>query len=264
MRITSCILSFLIHCLILVFSLYPPFDGGRAFIDLDKPVYEVELVRLPQEKPPSRAEKIPDNAPQKPKADTGLKKQVQTRIPKAPPPVKIAQKQKRQPAALKKKEDAPKKAPNTQAPPTPEKVLAEAMADIEKNAKPEKAEEPATPDYLAQALSDVRQDVQKRGPVNPDSSRASNRESLYGGLVKARIKENWRFPGIDDTTALRTEVELQINSDGEIVKSRLVRSSGSPAFDRSVKKAIAETKRLPRPYNTRLRKIVITFHSRDI
>ncbi|MCF8106319.1 MAG: TonB family protein [Desulfohalobiaceae bacterium] len=250
--------------MILVFSLYPPFQGSRSFIDLDKPVYEVELVNFPQKKPTSKAEKIPAKAPEKPKADTGLKKQVQPRIPKAPPPVEIAQKKKKQPAALKKKEDKPRKAPSTQAPPTPEKVLASAMADIEKNAQPEKREEPETPDYLAQALSDIKQDVKQRGPENPGSSGTSTRESLYGGLVEARIKENWRFPGIDDTTPLSAKVELRINSEGKILETTILDSSGRPDFDRSVKKAIAETRILPRPYNQRLQKIVISFHSQEL
>lgn len=270
MRITSCILSFLIHCLILMFSLYPSFHGTRSFIDLDKPVYQVELVRLPERKTPSNLEKMPTKVSENPKPGGALKKRIQAAIPKAPPPVKIARKKKKQAPEPVKRVESPKKKRkhkkplDEQAPPTPDKVLASALAEIKQQATPEKAEEPVTTDHLAQALLDVRQSLKERGLEGSGLVQASQTEAIYGEIVKARIKENWRFPGIDDTSGLQAEVELEINPNGAITKTTILSSSGRPDFDRSVKKAIAETGTLPELKTLRLKTIVITFHSGEL
>jgi colicin import membrane protein len=69
----------------------------------------------------------------------------------------------------------------------------------------------------------------------------------YFSLLKARLKENHEKPsGLSDTLVAR--VEFFVSADGAISKVRIIRSSGSEEFDRSVREALARTKSIgPRP-----------------
>ena len=268
MPIISCILSILVHGLILVFGLYAPFSGHRTYIDLEKPVYEVELVREP---PAPSLKQTEQAASPKPKA-AKLKKKAPPTGPKSAAAVKIARKPKKKPSPenqFKKPEPSPQKPKpdNKKAPepdslaPTPEKVLEEAMADIEKETAEQK-EAPAR-DYLAEAQAEIEQDVQARKSDEAASAQAASSKQFYGGLVQDLIKDHWRFPGVDDSGSLKARVEIRVNADGKIIESTLLDPSGRPDFDRSVLKAIAETKqRLPVPEN--ITTIEVTFHSREI
>mgnify|MGYP006280457445 FL=1 len=268
MPIISCILSILVHGLILVFGFYAPFSGHKTYVDLEKPVYEVELVREP---PPPSLKQTEQAAAPKPKAAT-LKKKAPRIGPKSAAAVKIARKPKKKPSpenqrkkpepSPQKPKSKPKKAPEPETlAPTPEKVLEEAMADIEKETMEQK--EPPARDYLAEAMAAIEQDVQARGSDEAASAQAESSKRFYGSLVKNLIKKQWRFPGVDDSGSLKARVEIQVNADGKIIDSTLLDPSGRPDFDRSVLKAIAETKQaLPVPED--ITTIEVTFHSREI
>lgn len=264
MPILSCILSILVHGLILVFGLYAPFSGHKTYVDLEKPVYEVELVREP---PAPSLKQTEQAAAPKPKAAT-LKKKAPRTGPKSAAAVKIARKPKKKPSPEKqrkkpeKPKSKPKKAPDPETlAPTPEKVLEEAMADIEKATAKQK--EPPARDYLAEAMAAIEQDLQARGPDEAASAQAESSKQFYGSLVKNLIKKQWRFPGVDDSGSLKARVEIRVNAEGKIIDSTLLDPSGRPDFDRSVLKAIAETKQtLPVPEN--ITTIEVTFHSREI
>lgn len=75
--------------------------------------------------------------------------------------------------------------------------------------------------------------------------RSSGPSSSYAGRIAARIKPNIVF--LDELpTNPRAEVEVRMAPDGTIVGRKLLKSSGVPAWDEAVLKAIDKTETLPR------------------
>jgi colicin import membrane protein len=85
----------------------------------------------------------------------------------------------------------------------------------------------------------------------------------YGARLRARIKPNIVFT--EDISGNPTaEVEVVTAPDGTITKSKLLKSSGVPAWDRAVLKAIDKTETLPRDVDGRVPpSLVITFRPKD-
>lgn len=90
------------------------------------------------------------------------------------------------------------------------------------------------------------------GPVM-DAYFAMLRDRLRAALEKP--------PGLADT--LVTTVSVRIAADGTLSGARIVRSSGSPDFDRAVLAAIARTRMPPRPDN-KSELLTIPFHMKEL
>ena len=73
----------------------------------------------------------------------------------------------------------------------------------------------------------------------------------YAGRIKARIKPNIVFADIVTGNPLAT-VEVRLAPDGTIVSKKLVKSSGLPAWDEAVLRAIDKTEVLPRDTDGRV------------
>lgn len=87
--------------------------------------------------------------------------------------------------------------------------------------------------------------------------------AAYAGRIKARIK-----PNITLTDSLTgnplAEVEVRTAPDGLIMSRKLVKSSGTPAWDEAVLRAIDKTERLPRDVDGRVPPLlVISFRPND-
>lgn len=81
--------------------------------------------------------------------------------------------------------------------------------------------------------------------ANGTGARSSGPSSSYAGRVSAKVKPNIVFT--DDLPANPTaEVEVHAAPDGTIVSRKLTRSSGVPAWDEAVLKALDRTRTLPR------------------
>jgi len=85
----------------------------------------------------------------------------------------------------------------------------------------------------------------------------------YAGRIKARIKPNIVFT--DDVAGNPlASVEVKVAPDGTITARRLVKSSGLPAWDDAVLRAIDKTEVLPRDTDGRVPpSMVIDFRPRD-
>lgn len=103
------------------------------------------------------------------------------------------------------------------------------------------------------------------GAANATGSaqRASAPSASYAGRIVARVKPNIVFT--EDTSGNPSaEVEVRTAPDGTIVGRRLLKTSGSPAWDEAVLKAIDKTEILPRDTDGRVPpNLVITFRPRD-
>ena len=93
--------------------------------------------------------------------------------------------------------------------------------------------------------------------------KASGPSSGYGARLRARIKPNIVFT--EDISGNPTaEVEVLTSPDGTITNSKLLKSSGVPAWDRAVLKAIDKTESLPRDVDGRVPpSLVISFRPKD-
>lgn len=87
--------------------------------------------------------------------------------------------------------------------------------------------------------------------------------AAYAGRIKARIKPNITLTDTLSGNPL-AEVEVRTAPDGLILSRRLVKSSGTPAWDEAVLRAIDKTERLPRDVDGRVPPLlVISFRPND-
>jgi colicin import membrane protein len=93
--------------------------------------------------------------------------------------------------------------------------------------------------------------------------RSSAPSASYAGRIMARIKPNIVFTDAVDGNPMAT-VEVKLAPDGTIIGKRLVKSSGSKAWDDAVLRAIERTEVLPRDIDGRVRTpFEIDFRPRD-
>nr|MBP8230460.1 TonB C-terminal domain-containing protein [Xylophilus sp.] len=80
------------------------------------------------------------------------------------------------------------------------------------------------------------------------AQQSSGPSAAYAGKLVARIRPNIVFTGSASGNP-RAEVEVRTLPDGTIVGKKLVKSSGNPAWDEAVLRAIDRTNSLPRDEN---------------
>ncbi len=96
-----------------------------------------------------------------------------------------------------------------------------------------------------------------------NAARTSGPSASYAGRIKARVK-----PNIVLTTTVAgnpaAKVEVKVAPDGTIVGRKLLTSSGSPAWDETVLRAIDKTEVLPKDVDGRVPPTIeITFRPND-
>ena len=93
--------------------------------------------------------------------------------------------------------------------------------------------------------------------------RPSAPSASYAGRIVGRVKPNIVFTE-DISGNPSAEVEVRTAPDGTIIGRKLLRASGTPAWDEAVLKAIDKTEILPRDTDGRVPpNLVITFRFRD-
>jgi colicin import membrane protein len=95
------------------------------------------------------------------------------------------------------------------------------------------------------------------------AARSSGPSASYAARIRARIKPNIVFTDSVSGNPVAT-VEVRCAADGAIVSRKLVKSSGSPAWDESVLRAVDRTETLPRDADGRVPPVMqIDFKPRD-
>jgi colicin import membrane protein len=95
------------------------------------------------------------------------------------------------------------------------------------------------------------------------AQRTAGPSATYAGRIKARILPNVVFSDSVDGNPLAT-VEVRAAPDGTIIGRRLIKSSGVPAWDEAVLRAIDKTEVLPRDTDGRVpSSFEIAFRVRD-
>ena len=96
-----------------------------------------------------------------------------------------------------------------------------------------------------------------------NAARTSGPSATYAGRIKARVKPNIVLTSTVAGNPTAT-VEVKVAPDGTIVGRKLVTSSGSPAWDETVLRAIDKTEVLPKDVDGRVPPtIVIAFRPND-
>jgi colicin import membrane protein len=89
------------------------------------------------------------------------------------------------------------------------------------------------------------------GTTPGNAAQTAGPSAGYAGRIKARIKPNIVFADSVNGNPLAT-VEVRLAPDGTIINKRLVKSSGVPAWDDAVLRAIDKTEVLPRDTDGRV------------
>lgn len=145
-------------------------------------------------------------------------------------------------------------------------------------AKKEEAEDEDSDDDDTGAESDSAQtDNGARGPVASNTNTAGSgygigsgtgsmgkledlQYLLYFRTVQQKVKDAWTFPG--GSNDLSADVEFSIGADGTLNGVKIAKSSGDPAFDESVVRAIKRAAPFPPPpdrYRAQFSDVVSTF-----
>jgi len=158
-----------------------------------------------------------------------------------------------------KPEVKPKPEPRPGAQPRPEPARAKPREEeAQKRLREELARE-----QVAFALERERQQIREQ--LARDGAAASARGlEEYTARIRAKVRGNWILP-----PELKGNPEAVFNvvqlPSGEVLTLKLVRSSGVPAYDQAVERAILKSSPLPKPDRPELfsRELKLTFRPRD-
>ncbi|AMK11665.1 MAG: TonB family protein [Pseudodesulfovibrio sp.] len=285
------LISVLFHAGLAAFALYGVnYTGVR--VDMDRPVYTVDLVTLAPPPPgppvevqakaeaPAETAEVPVVAARpEPVAEVKPTPVVEA---KPEPEVKdISPKKVEKKTVVTKKEEKPKPEPKPEPKPKPkpqktaQQLLAEGMAAAKAQAKREDA---AKRKALASELAALKKregdEVYAHGgqPGGQEGGReggtvggsGSGLSEVYALIVGAAIKKNWRYPAFAGEANLLATIEITLDEDGKILSSKVLQPSNNPEFDSSALRAIKETEYVEKPRTVRDRVIRINFNSQEL
>jgi len=232
--------SFLIH--LGVFSLVFFVPESAPTRSLKGVIYEVDLVELPVRRP-ARA-----TGSRKAVAKKGVpihkKRRTIKRIGRL--------KSKEKPIVIAKKVVRRKRKKTKRISPSPDKVLEQALAKVEKTLEKKEREKKET-NRVEEAISRIKEQVGKeespKGPMGRRGAAPGITLQIYKVEVESRIKSNWSYPAVIADPSKREELEaivvLRVRRDGRISESRFKKRSGDAMFDESVMRAIERSDPLP-------------------
>ena len=271
-------------------------------VDMDKPMYTVDLVSLNPSEDPAAGE-TGEAAGAPPALAEGQAEEQQAAAASIPPPPAKAERAKPEPKVDDAKAISEKKVEEKKKPEKKEEKKAEKTPP--QPAKPEE-KKLSKEDLLKQALQDVKQDVSSKSKTaksdapKPDpvagelaalrkstggniftaggtgpggagggkgtgaGGSGSGLMSVYGDIVKQVIKKNWRYPAFGTENNVAVTLEIRIDPSGKILSSKVVAPSGKPDFDDSTMRAVAETETLPPPRVKTLDTLRITFNLQEL
>ena len=293
------LLSLALHALFVAAAVFGV--GNSMKVDMDKPMYTVDLVSLnPSEDPAAGDTGEAAGAP--PPLAEGEAKQADQAAAAIPPPPK-AEKLKPEPLvrddakAISDKKVEDQKKPDKKAeatveptPPKPadkkltrEELLREALKDVKKDvADKTKSAAEKSKDAKKEAVSGELAALRKSeggniftaggtgtggafgGKGSGAGGTGSGLMSVYGDIVKQVIKKNWRYPAFGTETNVAVVLEINIDPQGKITGARVATPSGNAGFDDSALRAVHETQALPPPRVKSLDTLRITFNLQEL
>jgi colicin import membrane protein len=291
------LLSLAMHALLIAAGVFGV--GNSMKVDMDKPMYTVDLVSLNPSEDPAAGEK--GEAAAAPPAEAEGQQQ-ESAAAAIPPPPK-AEKLRPEPLvrddakAISEKKVEEKKKPEKKAEekkPTREELLQEALKDVKKDVADKSKDQSKVKDALKDVRTQEAKDAKKdavsgelaalrkssggniftaggTGPGGAGGGKGtgaggtgSGLMSVYGDIIKQIIKKNWRYPAFGVETNVAVVLEINIDQQGKITGARVAQPSGKPDFDDSALRAVKETEKLPPPRTKSLDTLRITFNLQEL
>jgi colicin import membrane protein len=156
-----------------------------------------------------------------------------------------------------------KAAPKPKPKPEPKKV-----EKAEVKPKADRQAERVMREQLAQeqkALEQERREQELKNLLSQQQAAAKNKaQAEYIARIVAKVRSNWLLPPDikGNPEAVFSVVQLPT---GEVLSARIVKSSGNPAYDMAVERAILKSSPLPLPASRELfsRELNLTFRPQD-
>jgi colicin import membrane protein len=181
------------------------------------------------------------------KAETDANKLKNTSVPPAPkvkePPVEKAEPDE---LVLKPKKLQPEKPaePTKKVSEAQEKRLKAAMDRIKALSKLHADTD--TDSEKDQAAPPIKGNKISKGNSLDGDAKESDSANYYD-LVRAKLQENWALPVWLSRQNLSAQIEIQIDSHGQVRDFRFAKTSGNPQFDAAVKRTLQESQPFPVP-----------------
>lgn len=297
-QVTGVVLSLVLHALLVTLAMLNL--SANLKVDMDKPMYTVDLVSLNPSEDPAAGE-TGEAASGPPALAEGQTEEAAAAAAIPPPPAKveaakpepkvkddsklISEKKVEEKKKPEKKEEKTPPKPEEKKP-TREELLKEALKDVKqdvadkskdaKSAAAKAAE--AKKDQVAGELAALRKstggNIFTAGGTGPGGAgggkgtgaggTGSGLMSVYGDIVKQIIKKNWRYPAFGTENNVAVQLEIKIDPQGKITGAHVLTPSGKPDFDDSALRAVAETQTLPPPRTKSLDTLRITFNLQEL
>lgn len=185
------------------------------------------------------------------------RKEAQTRKAKpGPEPKKAKQEEARRRALLKKREQERRR--------KAEAEKKRRLAEEKKRRARREAERRRREDE--QRLKEMLQAEERQRREAERTARAMAVADEYKVLIRQKVSRNWARPA-GTGTGVQCLVRVRLAAGGEVLNARVVRSCGSPLFDRSVENAVYKASPLPVPGEPELfdyfREIEFLFNPED-
>ena len=296
---TGFLLSLAMHAVLVAIAVMG--IGSSLKVDMDRPMYTVDLVSLNPSEDPAAGEKGEAAGAPPPEAAQEAADQAAAAIPPPPKAEKLkpeplvrddakAISEKKVEEKKKKEEKKPEPPKPEEKKPTREELLKDALKDVKKDvadkaadrakdakSAADKAKE-AKRDQLAGELAALRKseggNIFTAGGTGPGGAgggkgtgaggTGSGLMSVYGDIIKQIIKKNWRYPAFGTETNVAVVLEINIDQQGKITGARVATPSGKPDFDDSALRAVQETQTLPPPRTKSLDTLRITFNLQEL
>jgi colicin import membrane protein len=208
------------------------------------PLPEPEPPPLPKPAPAPEPRPVPDNKA----ADIALekKKQQEEKRLKQKQAKEEAEKkrleQKRRDEARRMELELEREAAQLEAKREQEKRLAEQK----RIAALQREEEELQKRMMDEALAAEAGHIKAKAAADQRASEIAKTVARYKDMISAKIRGNTRLP---ENLAGNPEAEFEVNvlPTGEVTRIRLAKSSGNPAFDQAVQRAIEKSSPLPLP-----------------
>lgn len=281
------VLSLLFHVLLVVAGLYWV-NTPSVRVNLDRPVYTVDLISLAPPPPPT-VEVAPQPQVEAPKPEVEAEAKPEPAVETKPVPVveakpepkpekveKISPKKVEKKTIIKKKptpepKPEPKPKPKPKPKKTAEQIMAEKLAAAKKRAALEdKKKKQAMADKLANLRKQAEAEASSAAGVEGGQAggvqggAGSGLSEVYALIVGSAIKKNWRFPSFAGEANLYASVEVVLQADGKVLSAKIVESSNNPEFDNSTLRAIRETEYVEEPRTERDKVLRINFNSQEL
>jgi colicin import membrane protein len=299
-RATGFFLSLLLHALLVTLAVLNLSINLK--VDMDKPMYTVDLVSLnPSESPAAGETGEAAGAP--PMLAEGQAEEQQAAA--VPPPPAPSQKAQPEPKVrddaklISEKKVEEKKKPEKKeekAPPTPpkpeekklsrEELLKQALQDVQKDVKDKsknakataKSAEELKKEAVAGELAALRKstggNIFTAGGTGPGGAgggkgtgaggTGTGLSSVYGAIVTQLVKSHWRYGTFARESNIVVTLEIEIDPKGKITGARVYKSSGNAVYDDSAVRAAMETGTVPPPANKNLGTLRLNFNLQEM